>query len=105
MAAEAQIYAIGTCAIGILTILNTLVALHLSRVLYKFTLFLQNKPNLLDAKMNVSSVSTVNYENIANCKLCKNKANTKPIKAKTNPICQTSAGYPNRCKLSKNKEL
>ena len=36
MATEAQI----------LTILNILVALHLSRVLYKFTLFMQNKPNL-----------------------------------------------------------
>ena len=30
----------------ILTILNILVALHLSRALYKSTLFMQNKPNL-----------------------------------------------------------
>ncbi len=34
MAAEAQ-----TCAIGIINILNILVALHLSRVLYKFAPF------------------------------------------------------------------
>jgi len=50
MAAEAQI-------------LNILVALHLSRVLYKSTLFMQNKPNLLDAQMNVGSVITKDYEN------------------------------------------
>jgi len=47
---------------------------------------MQNKPNLLNAKMNVTSLITVEYENIANCKLCENKAKTKPIKAKTNPI-------------------
>jgi len=39
MAAEAQI----------ITVLNILVALHLSRVLYKSTLFMQNKANLLNA--------------------------------------------------------
>ncbi len=43
--------------------------------------------------MNVTSLITVDYENIANCQLGENKpntnpikANTKPIKAKTNPI-------------------
>jgi len=75
MTTEAQ-----TCAIGILTILNILVALHLSRALYKSTLFLQNKPNLLDTQMNVSSVLTKDYENKSNWKLGENKANTNPIK-------------------------
>ena len=42
---------------------------------------MQNKPNFLDALMNVTSLITADYENIANCKLCENKANTKPIKA------------------------
>ena len=37
--------------------------LHLSRVLYKSTLFMQNKANLLDAQMNVRSLITVDYEN------------------------------------------
>jgi hypothetical protein len=78
MAAEAQ-----TCAIGILTIL---VALHLSRVLYKSPLFMQNKPNLLDAQMNVNLVYTKDYENIANWKRGENKPNSKPIKANTKPI-------------------
>jgi len=75
MATEAQIYAIGTCAIGILTILNILVALHLSRVLYKSTLFMQNKANLLDSLMNVTSVLTKDYENVRLHGRWKNKAN------------------------------
>ena len=41
---------------------------------------MQNKPNFLDAQMNVTSIITVDYENIANCKLCENKPNTNPIK-------------------------
>ena len=36
---------------------------------------MQNKPNLLDALMNVTSFYTVDYENIANCKLGENKPN------------------------------
>jgi len=55
MATEAQ-----TCA---LSIINILVALHLSRVLYKSTLFMQNKPNLLNAQMNITKISTRDYEN------------------------------------------
>ncbi len=58
MATEAQ-----TCAIGIITILNILVALHLSRVLYKSTLFMQNKPNLPAPQMNVNTIITKDYEN------------------------------------------
>jgi len=63
-----------------------LVALHLSRVLYKSTLFMQNKPNLLNALMNVNTVLTKDYEN----KRLRRCVKTKPIqsqyKAKTNPI-------------------
>jgi len=43
--------------------------------------FMQNKANLLDTQMNVTSLITADYENIANWKLGENKANTKPIKA------------------------
>ena len=56
-------------------------ALHMSRVLYKSTLFMQNKPNLPDAQMKVSSVLTKDYENKSNWKLGENKPNSKPIKA------------------------
>jgi len=48
--------------------------------------FLTNKANFQDAQMNLTSLITVDYENIANCKLCENKANTKPIKANSKPI-------------------
>jgi hypothetical protein len=78
MSTEAQ-----TCAIGILTIL---VALHLSRVLYEFTPFMQNKPNLLNAQMNASSFVTKDYENDNTFRLPENKPNTKPIKPNTKPI-------------------
>jgi len=47
---------------------------------------MQNKPNLLNAQMNVTSVLTKHYENKSDWKLGENKANTKPIKANTNPI-------------------
>ena len=38
--------------------------------------------------MNVRSLITVDYENIANWKLGENKPNSKPIKANTNPISE-----------------
>jgi len=47
---------------------------------------MQNKANLLNALMDVTSLITVDYENIANWKLGENKANSKPIKPNTNPI-------------------
>ena len=43
--------------------------------------FMQNKPNLRDAQMNVSLVITREYKNKSDWKLGENKANTKPIKA------------------------
>jgi len=85
MVAEAQIYAIGTCAIGIITILNILVALYLSGVLYKSTLFMQNKPNLLNAQMDVNTIITMDYENISDWTLGENKPNSNPIKPNSNP--------------------
>jgi len=47
---------------------------------------MQNKPNLLDAQMNVTSLITVDYENIANWKLGENKPNSKPIQSQSKPI-------------------
>ncbi len=62
--------------------------LHLSRALYKSTLFMQNKPNFLDAQMSVSSTLAKDYENKSNWKLSENKANQSQYKAKTNPISE-----------------
>jgi hypothetical protein len=47
---------------------------------------MQNKPNFLKDQMNVNPYNTTDYENIANWTLGENKPNSKPIKAKTNPI-------------------
>ena len=49
-------------------------------------LFMQNKPNLLNTQMNVTSLITVDYENIANWTLGENKPNSKPIQSQSNPI-------------------
>ena len=43
---------------------------------------MQNKANLPDALMNVTSFYTVDYENKSNWKLGENKANTNPIPEK-----------------------
>ena len=40
---------------------------------------MQNKANFPDGQMNVNKVLTKDYENISNCSLAENKANTKPI--------------------------
>jgi len=48
--------------------------------------FMQNKPNLPKAKMNVNKVSTKNYENETLGKRGKNKPNSKPIQTQSNPI-------------------
>jgi len=55
--------------------------LHLSRVLYKSTLFMQNKPNFQKSQMNVNSIITIDYENIIDWTLGQNKPNSNPIKA------------------------
>ena len=49
--------------------------LHLSRMFYKSPIFMQNKPNLLNAKMNVNKVLTKDYENQPSCGRRQNKPN------------------------------
>ncbi len=43
--------------------------------------FMQNKANLPETQMNLTSLITVDYENIANWTLGENKPNSNPIKA------------------------
>ena len=59
----------------------------------KNKLFMQNEPNLRKSQMNVTTVITMNYEQMDTWSIRKTKPiqsqfkpNTKPIKAKTNPI-------------------
>ncbi len=58
----------------------------LSKLINQFESIMQNKPNFRKTKMNLNSYLTKDYENKSNWKLGENKANTKPIKANTNPI-------------------
>jgi len=46
---------------------------------------MQNKANLLNTQMNVTSFYRVDYENKSNWKLGQNKANTKPIQSQNKP--------------------
>jgi len=47
---------------------------------------MQNKPNLPDAQMNISTAITMDYANIRLRSRFKNKANSKPIQSQSNPI-------------------
>jgi len=51
----------------------------MSRSLYKFASFLQNKPNLPDAQMNANKVLTKAYEN-------EKLFHSPPKQTQTNPI-------------------
>jgi len=98
MAAEAQI----------LTILNILAALHLSRALYKSTLFMQNKPNFWKSQMNVNNVLTKDYEKKTLGEHGKNKPNTNPIQTQTNPISTPKTSFhpqnkPNQTQFQRQK--
>jgi hypothetical protein len=46
---------------------------------------MQNKPNLLDSQMNVSSVLTKDYGNVHLCKGWKNKANQSQTEPTSKP--------------------
>ncbi len=67
--------------------------LHLSRVLYKSTLFMQNKANFQKSQANVTSLVTRDYENIANWTLGENKPNSKPIKPNQTQFPKSQNGY------------
>jgi hypothetical protein len=67
---------------------SVICPLHLSRALYKSALFMQNKPNFAKAQMNINVYSTMDYENISDWTLGKNKPNSNPIKPNSNPISE-----------------
>jgi len=64
--------------------------LHLSRTLYKSTLFIQNKPNFQKSQINSSAYIKMTYKNKTAFGLVQNKPNQTQFKAKTKPICQKS---------------
>ena len=72
-------------------------------------LFMQNKPNFLDAQMNISSILTTDYENKSNWTLGQNKPNSKPISSKANMNANafSQKDYENKTafRLEQNKPL
>jgi len=54
--------------------------LHLSRTLYKSDLFMQNKPNPLNAQIYINVYDTKDYKNFIPLAGQKNKPNSNPIK-------------------------
>ena len=54
----------------------------------QFESFMQNKANLLEAKMNISSVITKDYENIHLLEPSKNKPKTNPKQSQSKPIAK-----------------
>ena len=62
--------------------------LHLSRILYKSALFMQNKPNLRRSQMNVRSYNTKDYENKSSWTLGENKPKQSQNKPNSNPISE-----------------
>ena len=50
--------------------------------------FLQNKPNSPIVRMNVTNLTTMNYTIFTSLTKVKNKPNSNPIKANSNPFCQ-----------------
>jgi len=72
--------------------------LHLSRILYKSALFMQNKPNFRKSQMNLKFCKQKAYENKSNWTLGQNKPNSNPIKpnlrkAKMNVSSLITKGY------------
>jgi hypothetical protein len=74
----------------ILTILNILVALHLSRALYKSTLFMQNKPNLSLRRQGsggtISPYLARRYKNFTRHSVSEGGPIQTPLKPKTKPF-------------------
>ncbi|MHC4191314.1 MAG: hypothetical protein ACYSUB_16810 [Planctomycetota bacterium] len=73
-------------------------ALHLSRTLYKSTLFMQNKANFRKSQVNVNLYNTTDYENKPNWTLGENEPKTNPIKANfKSPQTHQSSGKKKGC--------
>jgi len=61
--------------------------------IYTFThSFMQNKPNFLDAQMNVNSILTKDYERNDIFAVPENKPNSNPIQTQSNPISKQLQG-------------
>ena len=74
--------------------------LHLSRTLYKSTLFMQNKPNFLNTRINISSFLTMHYENHRLCTCPKNKPNQPQSQPPRPTPSKTTTAQPFRARFA-----
>ena len=65
---------------------------------------MQNKPKVKNAQINVSSFITTKYMKVDNWWNRKNKPNSKPNKAKTNPILSAVGGF-RKAKMNVNSPI
>ena len=63
-----------------------LLTFYFLKLINQFESIMQNKPNFLNAQMNVSSFITKHYENDNTFRLPENKPNQSQYKPNTNPI-------------------
>ena len=63
---------------------------------------MQNKPNVKDAKMNVSSFMTIKYEKLDTWLSGKNKPNSNPIYSQSHLSCSTIRVLTKTCFFIKN---
>ncbi len=73
------------CITRLYFVLYAFGALHLSRELYKSTLFMQNKPNFKKGKMNLNPYNTKAYQENHSSLHPKNKPNSKPKQTQSKP--------------------
>ena len=62
-----------------------LLTFYFLKLIDQFESIMQNKPNLLNAQMNVTFYLTKHYENDNTFRLPENKANTNPIQSQNKP--------------------
>ncbi|MHC4174482.1 MAG: hypothetical protein ACYTBX_03160 [Planctomycetota bacterium] len=67
-------------------LLSAIVALHLSRTLYKFAPFYAKQSQFPKSQVNVSIFSKMVYENKSDWTLGENKPKTKPKQSQSKPI-------------------
>jgi len=64
-----------------------LLTFYFLKLINQFESIMQNKPNLPDAQMNVTSFKTTDYLNKCLRQPPKNEPNTNPIQTQSNPTC------------------
>jgi hypothetical protein len=71
---------VGCSTFYVVRLSSVLIPLHLSRILYKSALFMQNKPNFKNAQMNTSICNRKDYGNFRLLFHRKNKAKQSQFK-------------------------